>query len=52
MDGSHVSSTWNGLEWMRGDMTGGGCVEWLKGGLIGFAVTFCASELTGLLICI
>lgn len=35
-----------------GDMTGGDCMEWLKGGLIGFAVTFCASELTGLLICI
>lgn len=47
-----MSSTWNGLEWMGGDMTEGGCVEWLKGGLIGFAVTFCASELTGLLICI
>lgn len=47
-----MSSTWNGLEWMGGDMTGGGCVEWLKGRLIGFAVTFCVSELTGLLICI
>lgn len=30
----------------------GDCTEWMKGGLIGFAVTFCACELTGLLICI